>query len=171
MISRIFIIAVMCVVSFNAQAADPNWKGTFTKWEGLLEREYVREPKSHTKKDLISLFRATLDRYKSIPYVADLHAYGEIDHWASRAELVNKKGGDCEDFATAAYFDLVEAGYPESSLHVVIVQKLATGEIHAYLEADNMVLDQRVHDIITTDQAAKYYKPIYAINRLSWERR
>jgi predicted transglutaminase-like cysteine proteinase len=43
-------------------------------------------------------------------YQSDLQATGEEDHWDTPLEFLGRGAGDCEDFAIAKYFLLLESG-------------------------------------------------------------
>lgn len=52
----------------------------------------------------------------------DIDLWGQVDHWASPLEMLEKGAGDCEDFAIAKYFSLVALGMPVSRLRLVYVR-------------------------------------------------
>ena len=138
----------------------------FPKWNGVVAREHVAstDPFPGDLKPLLDRVQA---EYRHIPYVSDQQNYGEVDYWATRAELL-ANGGDCEDFATAEFFDLVEAGVPESELWVTIVLDRKTQEVHAVLVAGEWVLDRRASRVLSSSEADAFYLPVYGINRTGW---
>jgi len=56
-----------------------------------------------------------------IPYKTDVDNWGKKDYWATPAEMRNKGAGDCEDYAIAKYFALLELGYPEKDMLIAYV--------------------------------------------------
>ena len=62
------------------------------------------------------------DSINQITYVDDSENYGKEDYWATPKEFY-AKGGDCEDYAIAKYFELRKAGVPANRM------RLAAGAI------------------------------------------
>lgn len=57
-------------------------------------------------------------------FVSDLDHWGKEDYWATPVETLASNGGDCEDFAIAKYFTLLEMGVPISRLQITYVKAL-----------------------------------------------
>ena len=74
----------------------------------------------------------------------DIDIWGRDDYWATPAELL-ARGGDCEDFATAKFMLLKDAGVSPSRMLVVVLRATLARASHAVLvvhTADGpMVLD------------------------------
>lgn len=60
------------------------------------------------------------DYFNKIPYIDDIDNYNKIDYWANRNEFI-KNGGDCEDFAIAKYYTLIDLGVDKRKLILKIV--------------------------------------------------
>lgn len=87
------------------------------------------------------------------------------NHWSTLLEFL-KRGGDCEDYATAKYFLLRELGYPAEDMRVVVSYDRSVRAHHAVLairrpdgsswllETDNTIRKSR----------QRGYRFIYAIN-------
>lgn len=159
------VIATLCG---PAHATEPNpGIRSFPKWVRVVKLEHVTP--NHTGEGIQQLLMQAGDRYANIPYKEDMQQFGVTDYWQTRAELLKHKAGDCEDFAIAAYYDLLEAGIPENQLHIYIVYDRKTRELHAYLQAGDLVLDRRQGwTILTVEEAGAKYAPIYSINRQGW---
>jgi predicted transglutaminase-like cysteine proteinase len=54
-------------------------------------------------------------------YAADVDTSGEEDHWDTPLEFVARGVGDCEDFAIAKYFMLLEAGIAPELVRLAFV--------------------------------------------------
>jgi predicted transglutaminase-like cysteine proteinase len=54
-------------------------------------------------------------------YAADAETTGEEDHWDTPLEFVARGAGDCEDFAIAKYFMLLEAGIAPELVRLAFV--------------------------------------------------
>lgn len=96
---------------------------------------------------------------RKIEFTDDQTAWGKSDYWASPAEMMAKGKGDCEDFAIAKYFSLVDLGIPENQLRLIYVQNRVGGpssevkQAHMVLgfyptpESDPLILDNLITDI------------------------
>lgn len=58
---------------------------------------------------------------QSLP-VHDENKYNSDDYWATRKEFIINGKGDCEDYAIAKYFTLIEVGIPKENLYLAVVQ-------------------------------------------------
>lgn len=59
---------------------------------------------------------------KRIRFAEDSAVWGGADYWATPLELLGRGAGDCEDYAIAKYFSLVEAGVERSKLRLIYVR-------------------------------------------------
>ena len=103
----------------------------------------------------------------SRPYIDDIKQFGKDDVWQYAEEFL-RRGGECKDYAVAKYRILVEAGFPERDLRIVLVDDRITKAEHAVLAArvDGMVyiLDNQVRDV-RPESYVNNYRPLYAFNR------
>ena len=58
---------------------------------------------------------------RRIVFAEDSEVWGQVDHWASPLEALEKGRGDCEDYAIAKYFSLLSMGMPVARLRLVYV--------------------------------------------------
>jgi predicted transglutaminase-like cysteine proteinase len=67
--------------------------------------------------------------------------------WHSPLQALSAGEGDCKDYAVTKYLALLEAGFAEQDVKLVIVHDMATDQAHAivivHLNADWIVLDNR----------------------------
>jgi predicted transglutaminase-like cysteine proteinase len=88
----------------------------------------------------------------------DLELWGEVDHWSSPLETLNKGAGDCEDFAIGKYFALLAVGVPMNKLRLVYVRAQMGGpggpvQAHMVLayypvaQAEPLILDNLISDL------------------------
>ncbi len=88
----------------------------------------------------------------------DTEARGQVDHWASPLETLDKGQGDCEDYAIAKYFSLLAVGMPTSKLRLVYVRAQIGGpqgvvQAHMVLAyyaapgAEPMILDNLITEL------------------------
>ena len=60
-----------------------------------------------------------------IEYRTDADGYGQTDYWATPDEMAANGFGDCEDFAIAKYFALLDAGADMADLSIAYVDSPA----------------------------------------------
>lgn len=63
----------------------------------------------------------------------DAEVWGQVDYWSSPMELLEKGAGDCEDYATAKYFVLLNLGVPMAKLRLVYVRAQLGGTAQAHM--------------------------------------
>jgi predicted transglutaminase-like cysteine proteinase len=111
------------------------------------------------------------DRRQISPSIADGGQAKLRNQWSTLLEFL-RRGGDCEDYATAKYFLLREMGYPAEDMRIVVSYDRSVREHHAVLairrpdgsswllETDNTIRKSRQFG----------YRFIYAINEDSiWD--
>ena len=86
----------------------------------------------HDENESAKLARVN-DFFNRIPYVADMGNWGVTDYWATPLEMLAVNGGDCEDYAIAKYFSLLEMGVPPDRLRLWYVNAASRGENHMVL--------------------------------------
>jgi predicted transglutaminase-like cysteine proteinase len=80
------------------------------------------------------------------------------DYWATPVETLAKGAGDCEDFALAKYFTLLQLGIPQEKLRITYAKSLDLNQAHmvvTYYEApgaEPLVLDNLVDVILPASQ-------------------
>jgi predicted transglutaminase-like cysteine proteinase len=109
------------------------------------------------------------DFFNRIPYAEDLAHWGSADYWATPAELLATNGGDCEDYATAKYFTLIELGIDEDRLRLTYVKATGHDQTHmvlTYFETPHavpLVLDNLEPRIRSADERDDLV-PVYSFN-------
>lgn len=119
------------------------------------------------KLEAVNIFFNLLD------YRKDINHWGEDDHWATPLEFVVSGAGDCEDFAVAKYFALLELGVPDEKLLLMYVKLNQYSKIYSqahmvltYYETPQsvpLVLDNVNKEILPADKRTDL-KPIYGFN-------
>jgi predicted transglutaminase-like cysteine proteinase len=122
--------------------------------------------------DLPKKMEAVNNLINQIRYMPDSRLYGKSDYWATPFEMVEKWGGDCEDFSIAKYYALKQLGVDPSSMRMAMVQDLNLGGIvHEVLLVrvgkKQFMLDNQVKKV-TSVQDIMHYRPIYGINEQDW---
>lgn len=108
-----------------------------------------------------------IDRLRHVNYffnrqtraVEDPEAWGQPEYWATPMETLGRGAGDCEDFAIAKYFTLLEAGVAPDKLRLIYVRArigisdATVNQAHMVLayypqpEAEPLLLDNLIADI------------------------
>ena len=106
-----------------------------------------------------------VNRY--VAYRRDIDNYGVIDHWATPREMLERRSGDCEDYAILKMALLRELGVPASSMSVVILGDESRGLFHAVLSLrtnrGHLILDN-VRDDVLMDRDLPHYRPLYSVS-------
>lgn len=133
-------------------------------WRALMELNRNKAEKE--KLELVNQF------FNQAIFVSDLDHWGVEDHWATPVEMLATNGGDCEDFAIAKYFTLVEMGVPIWKLQITYVKALNWNPInqaHMVLtyyptpEAIPQVLDNLIPEIKSATLRQDLV-PVYSFN-------
>jgi predicted transglutaminase-like cysteine proteinase len=105
-----------------------------------------------------------------ITYRTDKALWGKADYWATPAEIIAKRAGDCEDFAIAKMAVLRKAGFDASQLQLIVLKDVRKQVFHAVLAvhtpSGTFVLDN-MNNTVSTDTALRNYMPImsFAANK------
>ena len=110
-----------------------------------------------------------------IVFSDDISIWGQSDYWATPIETIGRGRGDCEDFAIAKYFSLLNLGIPLNKLRLVYVKALQNGpggqiqQAHMVLayyaspNGDPLVLDNLVSDIRPASRRTDL-SPVFSFN-------
>lgn len=97
--------------------------------------------------DVAEPLRLVNGYFNALPYVEDGLQWNAEDYWATPAEFLSVRAGDCEDYAIAKYFQLKELGIPLARLRLVYARALRSGVAHMVLAyystpaAEPLILD------------------------------
>lgn len=145
-----------------------NSVATFNEWRQMLaEGNRLNENEK--------LQRANDFFNRRIYFDDDIRTWGQNDYWATPIEFIGKGSGDCEDFAIAKYYSLIELGIPITKLRLVYVratQNTLNGPVQqghmvlAYYSrpsADPLILDNLVMDIRPASMRSDL-SPVFSFN-------
>ena len=100
------------------------------------------------------------------PYRTDMEIYGVLDYWGTPAEFI-KNSGDCDCFAIAKFFALIELGFSRESLRVVALKDRIRNIDHAilvaYVDNEAFILDN-VSPLVLSHNKYGHYQPIFSVN-------
>ncbi|RTM04486.1 MAG: transglutaminase [Hyphomicrobiales bacterium] len=115
--------------------------------------------------DKLSFVNSTVNRL--IAYKKDSLVYGEFDYWAKPLEILDRRAGDCEDFAILKMTALQRAGIPAQSMSLVILQDRKRNFFHAVLSVSTsggtFILDN-LSNIVLRDSDLPDYQPLYSVS-------
>lgn len=106
---------------------------------------------------------------QNIAFVDDQVLWQKKDYWATPVEFLYTGAGDCEDFAIAKYFTLLEMGVDESKLRITYVKALQLNQAHMVLtyftdtHAEPLVLDN-LTSAISLASVRNDLQPVYSFN-------
>jgi predicted transglutaminase-like cysteine proteinase len=107
--------------------------------------------------------------FNQLVFVDDSIHWGREDYWSTPVEFLLSNGGDCEDFATAKYFTLLNMQVPEEKMRLIYVKSLTLKKPHMVLgyyfvpTGDPLVLDSIIDDILPASRR-KDLLPVYSFN-------
>ena len=125
------------------------------------------------KKDTLNKLKDVNDFFNKIKYRLDIHHWKKNDYWAAPFEFMGTGAGDCEDYAIAKYFSLIELGIPEEKLRITYVKYLGRSsryeQAHMVLTyyhkpgSTPVVLDN-INKKLKLATKRKDLKPVYSFN-------
>ncbi|MFT5880887.1 MAG: putative transglutaminase-like cysteine proteinase [Moritella sp.] len=68
--------------------------------------------------------------FNQLQFIDDIKLWGEENYWATPIEFIGVNGGDCEDFAIAKYFSLLELGIADEKMRITMVKSLTLNQYH-----------------------------------------
>ncbi|SDA92268.1 transglutaminase-like cysteine peptidase [Mesorhizobium qingshengii] len=102
-----------------------------------------------------------------IAYRKDIIVYGKLDYWAKPSEILERRAGDCEDFAILKMTALLRAGIPAQSMALVVLQDRKRGFFHAVLSVSTgsgtFILDS-LSNTVVRDSDLPDYVPLYSFS-------
>lgn len=101
----------------------------------------------------------------------DAVTWGLPDYWASPLESLDKRAGDCEDYAIAKYFSLAATGVPTAKLRMVYVRARLSGQSLAHMVlayyaqpgAEPLILDNLRPEVLPASQRGDL-TPVFSFN-------
>jgi len=100
------------------------------------------------------------------PYKTDLDNYGVDDYWATPVEFMTRSG-DCEDYAIAKFYALLQLGVPNDDMRIVAIMDHIRNIGHAVLVVrignDSVVLDN-LSNLVMSHTRYPQYDPQFSVN-------
>lgn len=114
--------------------------------------------------------------FNHLKFETDQRHWQQEDYWATPFETLASNGGDCEDFAIAKYFTLLQLGIPASQMRITYVKALKQNQPHMVLtfypdEGEPLVLDILESEMLPASRRPDLV-PVYNFNAEGlWEAR
>lgn len=108
---------------------------------------------------------------RRLAFKDDAATWGLPDYWAAPLESLEKRAGDCEDYAIAKYFSLAAAGVPTVRLRMVYVRARLAGQSLAHMVlayyaepgAEPLILDNLRPEVLPASQRPDL-TPVFSFN-------
>ena len=139
----------------------PGARKRLLAWQELLRTD--RTDNDRAKIERVNRF------FNRLNFVDDALHWHKADYWATPVEFLASEGGDCEDFAIAKYFTLLDLGIDEHKLTLTYVKALKLNQAHMVLtyypspRAEPLVLDNLVEPILPSSERTDLL-PVYSLN-------
>ena len=139
----------------------PGARKRLLAWQKLLRSD--RTDNDRAKIERVNRF------FNRLNFVDDALHWHKADYWATPVEFLASEGGDCEDFAIAKYFTLLDLGIDEHKLTLTYVKALKLNQAHMVLtyypspRAEPLVLDNLVEAILPSSERTDLL-PVYSLN-------
>ena len=145
------------IVECTAASACERNNGTFAGIvEAARDKRFI---------DKLSFVNSSINR--AIAYKKDSVVYGKLDYWAKPSEILERRAGDCEDFAILKMAALLHAGIPAQSMSLVVLQDRKRGFFHAVLSVSTgsgvFILDS-LSNVVSRDSDLPSYVPLYSFS-------
>ncbi len=102
-----------------------------------------------------------------LAYREDERIWNAVEYWASPAETLSRRAGDCEDYAILKYALLRDLGVDDRDMRIVVLRNTADGNHHAVLSVRHqgtwLVLDNRF-ERIRFERDLPHYQALYSLN-------
>lgn len=128
-------------------------KARVEAWDSMIEAS-KNEP-------ILNKIKNVNDFFNQITYKTDAAHWKQKDYWATPFEFMGTGAGDCEDYAIAKYFTLLELDIPKENLYFAVVDIKGERSAHMvllYLENKNsvpLVLDNLSSKVISITKRPK----------------
>ena len=107
--------------------------------------------------------------FNQIPHLSDEKIWGKNDYWETPLEFLGVGAGDCEDYAIAKYYSLIQLGIKTDQLRIVYVKAMTLNALHmvlAYYPTQTsvpLILDNLIGEIKQATERPDL-QPIYSFN-------
>lgn len=132
----------------------------------------VRQIEQDSSQDELQRLKDINDFFnRRLAFKEDSVVWGVPDYWASPLESLEKRAGDCEDYAIAKYFSLAATGVPTAKLRMVYVRARLGGQALAHMVlayyaepgVEPLILDNLRPEVLPASQRTDL-TPVFSFN-------
>ena len=120
--------------------------------------------------ELLALVNGWVNR--KIEYTRDARLYGNRDFWASAAQTLKARKGDCEDYAILKYQMLAALGLPREHMYLTLTRDLVRKEDHTVLivelSGQYFMLDNATPTVLPANSSHDYRAVMTLSSQGSW---
>ncbi|MES0881525.1 transglutaminase-like cysteine peptidase [Roseibium sp. SCP14] len=102
-----------------------------------------------------------------LAYREDIRLWKTGEYWASPVETLQRRAGDCEDYAILKYALLRDLGVEDEDMRIVVLRDTAARQYHAVLSVRHngkwLILDNRFSRI-RFERDLPHYQALYSVN-------
>jgi predicted transglutaminase-like cysteine proteinase len=142
---------------------------SFPNWNRVMSVAYQNNYRS-SQNITLDMIRGINTDINKVRYISDIDNWGKEDYWETPAEFY-ARGGDCEDFAIAKYFRLLEDGLSPDNMELLVLAKKRNREYHAVLkvkfEGNVYILDSE-YDRIQQESHLENFNVMYHLTHKGW---
>jgi predicted transglutaminase-like cysteine proteinase len=140
-------------------------------WQAVIDDVLPHDKDDH----LVKLAKVNEFAHRHFTYAEDKVQFGKEDYWASPAELLASRLGDCEDWAIFNYISLRHMGIPEQQMRLVYVRAAIGGAYSSISQAhmvlayypvgsdEPLIIDSLIADILPASQRTDL-TPVFSFN-------
>lgn len=168
-ISSVWDLYAKSVVRLNEQDIITALDENYGKRAALRGRTWLQIISSSSELDVEDKLKVINGFFNKLIFIDDSKLWGEENYWATPIEFIGANGGDCEDFAIAKYFSLLELGIEDEKMRITMVKSLTLNQYHmvvAYYPTPGsipLILDNIDGQIKPADQRNDLL-PVYSFN-------
>ncbi len=168
------LLVALPVLAFAAYDASRVLEVAAERGPRVLEQAQalVQQIDRSTTQDELLRLRDMNDFFnRRLTFREDNVTWGVPDYWASPLESLDKRAGDCEDYAIAKYFSLAASGVPTAKLRMVYVRARLQGQSLAHMVlayysqpgVEPLILDNLRPEVLPASQRADL-TPVFSFN-------
>lgn len=165
------LLAVVCLLILGVMAGGANGAADFDRLLATLTQRWGQAPVAKfqawralvqsgtTLSDADRIKRVNSFFNQQMQFAEDSVVWSQPDYWATPMESIGRGAGDCEDFAIAKYFSLLQTGVAPDKLRLIYVRaKTGSAEgaptqahmvlaYYAQPDAEPLIMDNLIPDI------------------------
>ncbi len=149
---------------------DRAWRRVSRKSASVSAIDYLAKERLASDLEHVAKVNAWVNQ--NVDYVEDQVVYGQSDYWATASETLDRREGDCEDFAILKYQFLVNAGFDPASIYLTLVWDAVRRREHAVLivklNGSHYLLDNESDQVLLADSSHEYSARMSFSERSSW---